>query len=197
MYTCINARGYSHNRRGSWQHCVNGLISNNVVVLNDGVVHKKLSPSPNPNFPTRSLLNAVCPPRRNHVSRLGRLGEVCDLDLWPLTYDTFMTQFLCQLPVSLWRNPDINILPSHPRWPLTYNTIPRPPPRWVCARLSASCCVCPTSGRRANLSMSLNFTILIILWEIKCFFRHALDFLLAAPQPFDVIRRWLTMLTLL
>jgi len=59
MCTWINTVGYSHNRRGSWQHCVGSLISNNVGVLSGGMVHKKLPPSPNPNFRTRSLLNAV------------------------------------------------------------------------------------------------------------------------------------------
>jgi len=42
------------------------------------------------------------------ISRMGRLGATCDLDLWPLTYEIYMTQFLCQLPISGWRNHDIN-----------------------------------------------------------------------------------------
>jgi hypothetical protein len=64
MCTRINVRGYSHNRRGSWQQCVNCLLPNSVVVLSHGVVRKNFLRHLTQFFffsPTRSLLNAVLP----------------------------------------------------------------------------------------------------------------------------------------
>jgi hypothetical protein len=73
MCTWINAGGCSHDRRGSWQHCVNCLMSNNVGVLSDGVVHKKnFLPHLTQIFPQEVCWTRFCPPRHKHA-----LSSVC------------------------------------------------------------------------------------------------------------------------
>jgi len=62
-----------------------------------------------------------------HISRMGRLGATCDLDFWPLTYDIYMTQFLCQLPISGWRNHDIKFSYCD-LWPMKKYPPPSSPP---------------------------------------------------------------------